>query len=136
MHVQSMAAALRAQAQEIERLRMDLQRTSIKQKENILELTAGALEEFVQEDRLAQWMRLCVRALKEFLDKEGGTLQRPLDHEGAHDGADAPPTPVIMCWRIESGNCSVSRTWRTRCIMLPGLAKSVKGGGSQGRPGQ
>ena len=38
---------MRAQAQEIERLRMELQRTSIKQKESIPELTPGALEEFV-----------------------------------------------------------------------------------------
>ena len=72
--VQSMAAAMRAQAQEIERLRMELQRTGIKQQESILELTPGALEEFVQEDRVAQWMRLCVGALKDFLDHTGGPL--------------------------------------------------------------
>ena len=63
--VQSMAFAMRAQAKEIERLRMELQRTSIKQRESIPELTPGALEEFVQEDRVAQWMRLGVGALKE-----------------------------------------------------------------------
>ena len=89
--VQSMAAAMRAHAQEIERLRMELQRTSIKQKESIPELTPGALDEFVQEDRVAQWMRLCVRALKEFLHHIGMPLQRPLDHEGAND----QPTQAI-----------------------------------------
>ena len=59
---------------------MELQRTSTKQKEDIPELTSGALEEFVREERVAQWMRLCVGTLKEFLDKAGGPLRRPLDH--------------------------------------------------------
>ena len=93
--VQSMAAAMRAQAQEIERLLMELQRTSIKQKESIPELTPGALDKFVQEDRVAQWMLLYVRALEEFLDHTGLPVQRPLDHEGANDQGAAPPT-VIM----------------------------------------
>ena len=78
------AAAMKAQAQEIERLRMELPRTSLKQKEDIPELTSGSLEEFVQEDRVTQWMRLCLGALKEFLDKVGGPLHRPLDHVGAN----------------------------------------------------
>ena len=82
--VQSMAAATRAEAQEIERLRMELQRTSIKQKESIPELTPGALDEFIQEDKVAQWMRLCVGALKEFLEQTGLPLQLPLDHERAN----------------------------------------------------
>ena len=47
LDVQSMAAAMKAQAQDIEQLRMELQRTSIKPKENIPETTPGALEEFV-----------------------------------------------------------------------------------------
>ena len=62
--VQSMAAAMRAQAREIERLRMEPQRTSIKQKESNPELTPRALDEFVQEDRVAQWKRLCVGAFE------------------------------------------------------------------------
>ena len=85
---------MRAQAQEIERLLMELQRTSIKQKESIPELAPGALEEFVQEDRVAQWMRPCVRALRIFLDHTGLPLQRPLDHEGAND---QPPPPFRLC---------------------------------------
>ena len=64
-----------AQAQEIKRLRMELQRTSLKQKEDIPELTSVSLEEFVHEERVTQWMRLCVGALKVFLDKAGGPLQ-------------------------------------------------------------
>ena len=91
--VQRMAAAMREQAQEIERLRMELQRTSIKQKESIPELTPAALDEFVQEDRVAQWMRLCVGALKEFLEHIGLPLKRPLDHEGANEQGAAPPPP-------------------------------------------
>ena len=79
-----------AQAKEIERLRMELQRNSIKQKESIPELTPGALDEFIQEDRVAQWMRLCVGALKEFLEHTGLPLQHPLDHEGANE---QPPPP-------------------------------------------
>ena len=69
-----MAAAMKAQAHEIGRLIMELQCTSIKQKEDIPELTSGALEEFVHEERVARWMRLCLGALKEFLDKAGGPL--------------------------------------------------------------
>ena len=38
---------MREQAQQIEHLRMELQRTNIKQQESILELTPGALDEFV-----------------------------------------------------------------------------------------
>ena len=49
-----MAAAMIEQAEEIERLRMELQRISIKQKESIPELTPGALDEFVKEERVAQ----------------------------------------------------------------------------------
>ena len=82
---------MRAQAQEIERLGLELRRTSIKQKESIPELTPGALDEFVQEDRVAQWMRLCVGALKEFLEHTSLPLQRPLDHEGAYEQGAAPP---------------------------------------------
>ena len=72
MDIQSMATAMRAQAQETERPRMGLHRTSIKQKQNIPELTPGALEEFVQKDRVTQCMLLCVGALKEFLDTARG----------------------------------------------------------------
>ena len=86
---------MRALAQEIERLRMELRRTSLKQKESIPELTPGALEEFVQEDRVAQWMRLGVGALKEFLDHTRLPLELPPDHEGAND-QPPPPPPVIM----------------------------------------
>ena len=106
-----MAAATRAQAQEIERLRIELQLTSIKQKESIPELTPGALDEFVREDRVAQWMRLCVGALKEFLKHTSLPLQRPLDHKGAND--QPPPPSVIMYWRTVSGKCSANRTRRT-----------------------
>ena len=75
----------------MERLRMELQRTNIKRKEDIPELTSGALEEFVQDQRVAQWMRWCVRALKELRDKAGVPLQRPLDHAGANDQGVPPP---------------------------------------------
>ena len=50
--VRSMAETIKAEAQEIERLRMELQRTSLKQKEDNPELTSGSLEEFVQEETL------------------------------------------------------------------------------------
>ena len=60
-----MAEAMRAQAEEIERLRMELLRTSLKQKEDIPELTSGSLEEFVQEERVTQRMRPFVGALNE-----------------------------------------------------------------------
>ena len=84
---------MREQAQQIEHLLMELQRTNIKQQESILELTPGALDEFVQEDRLAQWMRLCVGALNEFFEHTSLPLQRLLDHEGANEQGAAPPPP-------------------------------------------
>ena len=87
-------SGLRAQTQEIERPRMELQRTSIKQKESIPEPTPGALDEFVQEDRVAQWMRLCVGALKEFLEHTGLPLQRP--RWIMKGPMSSPPPPVIM----------------------------------------
>ena len=42
---------------------------------------------------MAQWMRLCVGALKEFLGYTGLPTQRPLDHEGANDQELPPPAP-------------------------------------------
>ena len=89
--VPRMAAAMREQAEEIERLRMELQRTSIRQKESIPELTPGALDEFVQEERVAQWMRMCVGALKEYLEQATLPVQRPQNHEGANEQGAAPP---------------------------------------------
>ena len=91
--VQSMVAAMKAQAQDFERLRMELQRTIVKQKEDIPELMSGALEEFAQEEKIAQWMRLCIGAPKGFLDKARGPLQRPLHHAGANDQGVSPPPP-------------------------------------------
>ena len=91
--VKSMAEAMKAQAQEIQRPRMELQRTSLKQKEDIPELTSGPFEEFVQEERVTQWMCLCVGTLKEFLDKVGRPLQRPTDHGRANDRGSPPPPP-------------------------------------------
>ena len=113
--VQRMTAAMREQAEEIERLRMELQRTSIMQKESIPELTPGALDEFVQEERVAQWMLLCVGALKEYLEQASLPLQRPQNHEGANEqgAAPPPPPPEIMSWRTGSGKSSASRTRRT-----------------------
>ena len=42
-----MAETMKAQAQEIERLQMELQCTTVKQKEDIPELTSGSLEEII-----------------------------------------------------------------------------------------
>ena len=101
---------MREQAQEIERLRMELQRTNIKQKMSIPELTPGALDEFVQEERVTPWMRLCVGALNEFLEHARVPLQRALNHEGASEQGAPPPPPVIVSWRTVSGKCSASCT--------------------------
>ena len=92
---------------------MELQRTSIKQKESIPERTPGALEEFVKEDRVAQWMCLCVGALKEFLDRAGGPLQRPLDHEGAND-QPPPSRDHVLAYRIWEVLCESHTAYMTR----------------------
>ena len=76
---------------------------------------------------MAQWMRLCVGALKEFLGHTGLPTQRPLDHEGAND-QELPPRPMIIYWRIESGKCLANRTWGTRRGTLPELVRSLKAG--------
>ena len=99
-----MTKAMKARAQEIERLRMEMQRTSTKQKEDIPELMSGSLEEFVQEETVTQLMRLWVGAPNEFLDKVGGPLQRPTDHAGANDQGLAPPprdhVPAYRIWEV------------------------------------
>ena len=116
--VQRMAAVMREQAEEIERLRMELQRTSIRQKESIPELTPGALDEFVQGERVAQWMRLCVGALKEYLEQAGLPLQRPQNHEGANEQGAAPP-PLrdhVLAYRV----------WEVLCKSPTGLQHRLR----------
>ena len=68
-----MAETMEAQAREIEGLRMELQRTSIKPKDDIPDITPGSLEDLVQKGGLARWMCLFVGALKKFFDKGGCT---------------------------------------------------------------
>ena len=101
-----MAETMEAQARDIERLCMELQRTSIKQKDNIPELTPGSPEEFLQEERVTQWMRLCVGAMKESLDKVAG-------------GAVAV-----------NGSCGGRQQWgrplQRSCACLPGLGGVVQ----------
>ena len=48
---------------------MELERTSVKKKEDIPELSVGALVDVMQVERVSQWMRLCVGVLKEWIDK-------------------------------------------------------------------
>ena len=95
---------------------MELQRNIIKQKEDMLELTPGSLEEFVQEERVTQWMRLCVGAWKEFLDKVGGLLQRPTDHAGASSHGDDPPPPRdhVLAYRVWEEPCKSHTAYMTR----------------------
>ena len=105
---------MRGQAQEIERLRMELQRTSIKQKESIPELTPGALDKFVQEERVAPWMRLCVGPLKEFLEHANLPLQRPLNHEGANEQGAPPSCDHVLAYRISEVLCKSQMAYMTR----------------------
>ena len=70
-------------------------------------------------------MRLCVGALKEFINKAGRPVQRPLDHAGAND-LGVPPPPVIMCRHTVSGKCSANHTRRTEHGIQPGHARSLK----------
>ena len=63
---------------------------------------------------MAQWMRLCVGALQEFLDHTGLPLQRPLDHEGAND--QAPPRDHVLAYayRIWEVLCKLHTAYMTR----------------------
>ena len=122
-----MAETMEAHAREIERLRMELQRTNIKQKDNTPKLTSGSLEEFIQEERVTQWMRMCVGALKDFLDQVGGgALQWPTDHAGGGNNGDAPLE--IMCLLTGFGRCCASPTLPTWPGILPVLGRSQKEG--------
>ena len=123
-----MAETMEAQAREMERLCMELQRTSIKQEE----LTAGSLEEFIQEERVTQWMRLCVGGMKEFLDKVGGALQRPTDHAGAGNNGDTPPRDHVLAYRIWEVLCKSHTTYMTRYTARAG--KEPKGRSPYGSP--
>ena len=111
-----MAAAMKARAQEIERLRMEVQLTSLKQKEDSPELTSGSLEEFFHEETVTQWMRLCVGAMKELLDKAGGPLQRRLDNAGATDRGFTPPPPRdhLLAYCIWEVLCKSHTAYMTR----------------------
>ena len=59
-------------------------------------------------------MRLCVGALKEFLDKVGGPLQRPTDHAGANGQGDAPPRDHVLAYRVWEVLCKSHTTYMTR----------------------
>ena len=120
-----MAKTMKAQAQEIERLRMELQRTSLRQKGDIPELTSDSLEEFVQEERVTQWMRLCVGALKEFRDKVGGPLQRPADLAGASDQGP-PPRDHVLAYRIWEVLCKSHTAYMTRYTPRAGQEPILK----------
>ena len=61
---------------------------------------------------MTQWMRLCVRALKEFLDHTGLPLQRPLDHEGAND--QSFPHDHVLAYRIGEVHCKSHTAYMTR----------------------
>ena len=88
-----MAQKMEAQAEEIERLRMELERNNLKNEEHIPEHSAGALAHFLQEERVSQWMRLCVGALKEWIDKMevGEQLKRALDHARSDQARGSSP---------------------------------------------
>ena len=58
-------------------------------------------------------MRLCVGALKEFLDKVGGPLQRPTDHAGASSHGDAPRDHVLA-YRVWEVLCKSHTAHMTR----------------------
>ena len=80
---------------------MELEITNLKKDEDVPELLTGALEDDLQDERVTQWMRLCVGALKEWMEKlqVGEPLRRPLDHTGAHSHPFVPS-------RAASGQCS------------------------------
>ena len=58
-------------------------------------------------------MRLCVGALKEFLDRVGGALQRPTDHAGASGNGDAPPPPSKATWSGTELVCAAVQQGKT-----------------------
>ena len=97
-----MAQKMEAWAKEIERLRMELERTNVKKGEDIPELSAGALADFLREESVTHWMQLCVGALKEWIDKMevGELLRRPLDHAGSDQVGGHPPRDHVPAYRV------------------------------------
>ena len=58
---------------------MELERTTLKKEAAIPDLSAGAVADFLREERVTQWMGLCMGAPKEWVDKmeAGEQLRRP-----------------------------------------------------------
>ena len=107
---------MEAHAKEIERLRLELERTSLKKEEGIPELTVGALEGFKQEERVTQWMHLCVDALKKWVDKMevGEQLRRPVDHAGSNQAWGRPPKDHILAYRVWEVLCKSHTAYMAR----------------------
>ena len=93
---------------------MELEWTNLKKDEDIPDLLTRALEDNLQEERVTQWMRLCVGALKEWMEKlqAGEPLRRPLDHVGPAVWGRAPPETTS--WPIGCGRSCASPTQPTR----------------------
>ena len=55
-------------------------------------------------------------ALKEFLDKVGGPLQRPTDHAGANGQEDPPPPPRdrVLAYQVLEVLCKSHTAYMTR----------------------
>ena len=94
-----MAAKMEAQAKDIKRLRMELERTSLKKKEDIPEPSSF---EGLPTRWVMQWMRVCVGALQEWMEKlqVGEPLTRPPDHVGGSSAGDSLPRDHVIAYRL------------------------------------
>ena len=103
-----MAAKIEAQAKEIKRLRMELERTSLKKEENMPEPSNGAPEDFLPEEQVTHWKGLCVGALKEWIGKllVGEPLRRPLDHAWGMTAGDSTPRDHVLAYRVWEVLCN------------------------------
>ena len=65
---------------------------------------------------MAQWMRLCVGALKEYLEQASLPLQPPQNHEGANEQGAAPPPPRdhVLVYRVWEVLCKSHTAYMTR----------------------
>ena len=122
-----MAAKMEAQAKEIEKLWMELERTNLKKDEDIPGLSTRALEGLLQEERVTQWVWLCVGALKNWMEtlQVGELLRRPLNHAGGSSAGDSPPRDHVLGYRVWEVLCKSHTAYMTRYMAQAG--KEPKG---------
>ena len=118
----TLAAKMEAQVEEIKGCWMELERMNLKGHEDVRELLTAASEDFLQEERVTQCMRLCLGVLKKWIEKlqVGKPLRRPLDHAGGSSAGGSPPKDHILANPVWGVLCTSHTAYMTRYAALTG----------------